>query len=760
MKPRHNSSPPQAEVAELRAQLAEAQARLAESEETLEAIRTGAVDALVVAGPAGNRVFSLAGAETPYRSLVEEINQGALLLRPDGTILYANARFAELADTPLEQVTGSLCRHFFPAADCLRLDALLGAACHHGRHWAEFSLQTQSEPGRPVEVTISPLKGTPTETLSAIVTDLTERNGAKLALRQANEALEVRIHQRTSDLTRANESLLLGSLRQHELTEEAERLNGQLRVEIAERRRVEAALKTNETLYRQLVDLLPVAVYTVDAKGFLTLFNRQAVQLFGREPQLGKDRWCGSYRLYHADGSPVSQEECPLAAELREGPCVQPCAQGDEIIIERPDGSRSWVMPVPQQLRDASGKLIGAIYVLIDLTERKVAEEALTRLAAIVQWSEDGIISKAMDGTIRTWNAGAERMFGYTAQEVIGRPVTILIPPDQLDEENEVLELLKGGKATEHFETVRLTKAGRRLDVSLTISPLKDNQGRIVGASKIVRDIGDLVLARQVLARSKEDLERLVDQRTAELREAMADLEHMSYSMVHDMRAPLRGMQAFATMLEQECAGCSQPPGSDYLRRIRGSATRLDRLVTDALNYNRVVRQELPITPIEVGKLMRGMLEVYPDLQPAAADITIDFNELVVLGNESLLTQVFGNLLGNAVKFVPPGVRPHIRVHAQSSPPNHPTSTFIYVEDNGIGIPKEAHEKIFLMFQRMHRENEYPGTGIGLAIVKKAIERMGGQVGLESEPGHGCRFWIELPAPTEAVTAPPMEHAA
>jgi PAS domain-containing protein len=151
-------------------------------------------------------------------------------------------------------------------------------------------------------------------------------------------AREALVQQRTSDFTRANEALLLGSLRQHELTEEAEQLNAQLRKEIAERQHVEAALRTSEILYRQLVTLLPVAVYTIDNEGFLTLFNRQAVQVFGREPQMGIDRWCGSYRLCHADGSPVLHEECPLAVELLE----RPCAPGKEIIIERPDGSRSW----------------------------------------------------------------------------------------------------------------------------------------------------------------------------------------------------------------------------------------------------------------------------------------------------------------------------------------------------------------------------------------------------------------------------------
>lgn len=253
------------------------------------------------------------------------------------------------------------------------------------------------------------------------------------------------------------------------------------------------------------------------------------------------------------------------------------------------------------------------------------------------------------------------------------------------------------------------------------------------------------------LARTNADLEQRVQQHTAKLREALTDLEHMSYSMVHDMRAPLRAMQTFSTFAEEECAGGSSPETKDYFRRIRESARRLDRLVTDALNYNKVIREQLPTTHVDLAKLLRGMIDSYPNLQPSVAEIQVDFHELFVLGNESLLTQVFGSLLGNAVKFVAPGVRPRIRIWADPSTLNHHPSTLINIQDNGLGIPKEAHEKIFLMFQRMHHEDEYPGTGIGLAIVRKAAKRMGGQVGLESEPGAGSRFWVHLSTPAPDV---------
>jgi signal transduction histidine kinase len=250
--------------------------------------------------------------------------------------------------------------------------------------------------------------------------------------------------------------------------------------------------------------------------------------------------------------------------------------------------------------------------------------------------------------------------------------------------------------------------------------------------------------------RLQEHLEEEVDARTAKVREAIAEVEHMSYSMVHDMRAPLRAMQSFAHILEEECPDCRHPPGSEYLGIIRQSSMRLDRLITDALTYSRVVSTEVPLAAVKIGPLLHGIIETYPNLQPRVADIVVDVGNVSVLANESLLTQCFGNLLDNAVKFVVAGVRPSVRIWAEEiggleNSAGQAAVIRIWFEDNGVGIRKDAQERIFRMFQRMHAEGEFPGTGIGLTIVKKALERMNGQVGLESEVGKGSRFWVELP---------------
>jgi signal transduction histidine kinase len=282
-------------------------------------------------------------------------------------------------------------------------------------------------------------------------------------------------------------------------------------------------------------------------------------------------------------------------------------------------------------------------------------------------------------------------------------------------------------------------------------------------------------------------LETTVTHRTARLREMLDELHHVSYAMVHDMRAPLRAMRVYADLLADTERELDPSGTHDYLRRIAAAAARLDTLITDALKYTRVLHEQLPMEPVDLEGLIRGLIESYPNLRPESVEICIEAPLPVVLGNESLLTQCFSNLLGNAAKFVEPGTRPQIRVRAErvqapqtaaalphppdggsraaSSPTlslaasgrekpaatqystrDHqpPSLPFvrIWVEDNGIGIPGGSRHRLFGIFERFN--HQYEGTGIGLAIVRKVTERMGGSVGVESEEGKGSRFWVQL----------------
>ena len=244
-------------------------------------------------------------------------------------------------------------------------------------------------------------------------------------------------------------------------------------------------LSEHEQLWRAFANALPAAVYMTDAQGRISFYNEAAAELWGCHPQIGKAEWCGSWRLYRPDGTVLPHDECPMAVTLKTGEPVR----GVEAVAERPDGTRVPFMPYPTPLRDASGKLVGAVNMPIDLTDRVHADQIRQRLASIVESSDDAIISKDFDGIITSWNNGARQIFGYTADEVIGKPITILMPPDRYDEETDILGRIRRGERIDHYETIRQRKDGRLLDISLTVSPMRNAEGRIIGASKVARDI-------------------------------------------------------------------------------------------------------------------------------------------------------------------------------------------------------------------------------------------------------------------------------
>ncbi len=237
----------------------------------------------------------------------------------------------------------------------------------------------------------------------------------------------------------------------------------------------------------QLIDALPAAVYVTDSAGRITYFNEAAAALWGCRPKLHSDEWCGSWRLYGLDGTPMPHDQCPMAIALKQGRAVR----GGQAMCEQPDGTLVPFMAFPTPLRDASGTLIGAVNMLVELSEQQRTKRIERRLAAIVESSDDAIISKDAHATITTWNKAAERMFGYLAAEVIGRPITILIPPERHNEELEILARIHRSEHVDHFETIRKRKDGSLVNVSLSISPISDGSGKIVGASKIARDITD-----------------------------------------------------------------------------------------------------------------------------------------------------------------------------------------------------------------------------------------------------------------------------
>ncbi|HZL41699.1 MAG TPA: ATP-binding protein [Verrucomicrobiae bacterium] len=306
---------------------------------------------------------------------------------------------------------------------------------------------------------------------------------------------------------------------------------------------------------------------------------------------------------------------------------------------------------------------------------------------------------------------------------------------------------LQRAKVTEPFGYILKPFETRELETHIEMALYKHKTERALRAAQVK------------LQAHADELEKTVARRTAKLQETVTELEHFSYAITHDMRAPLRAMQSFAGLLELECAGCECILSQTYFQRIKIASSRLDQLITDSLNYSNAIRQEFTLEPVDLDELLNGLVDTYPNLQSDKADIHLEANLPTVFGNQAALTQCFSNLLGNAVKFTKPGARPQIRVWAQEPSPlnSHPLANNrqqlrIWVEDQGIGIPQDSHQRIFGMFQRAAKG--YDGTGIGLALVHKVIHRMGGEVGVESVEGQGSRFWVDLRRATQARSEP------
>jgi two-component system, chemotaxis family, CheB/CheR fusion protein len=284
---------------------------------------------------------------------------------------------------------------------------------------------------------------------------------------------------------------------------------------------------------RQLLDALPAALYVTDAEGRITYFNNAAAELWGRRPSLNADQWCGSWKLFRSDGTPLPYDQCPMAMTLKKG-----TTHRGQAIAERPDGTRVPFMAFPTPFYDRSGALVGAVNVLVDISEHQRAELAARRLAAIVESSDDAIVSKDLNGIIETWNKGAERLFGYGAEEVIGKSITIIIPPERQHEEVSILDRIRRGEPIDHFETQRCRKDGSLVDISLTISPVTDETGKVVGASKIARDITEQKRREQQISL----LAREADHRTNNLLAVAQATVHLTHAeSAPDLKKAIEG---------------------------------------------------------------------------------------------------------------------------------------------------------------------------------------------------------------------------
>ncbi len=514
-------------------------------------------------------------------------------------------------------------------------------------------------------------------------------------------------------------------------------------------RDVDELIKAHEEVERtrqeweRTFDSVPDLVMTLDAQHRIKRVNRAMAQRLGLTPEQCIGQIC--YECVH--GVPGPPEYCPHSRTLADGQ-LHACEmreerlQGDFLVTTTP-------------LLDEQGRMVGAVHVARDITARRRAEEALRqseeRLKLVIQAAKLGTWDWDLTTGNITCSARCLALFGLAPDTRISyeRFLETLHPEDRARIDTVVHGALERREDYD-AEMRTIWPDGSLHWVAARGRGYYGAAGQPVRMSGVAMDITlrkqaeeALRQAKEQLAHANEELEQRVRERTAKLQEMVGELEHFSYSITHDMRAPLRAMRGFAGLLLEPPIDISAEMRADFLQRIATSAERMDRLITDALDYNKAVRQEPALAPVDVDALLRSMLASYPDFQPPRAQIRIEGTLPKVLGNEAALTQCLSNLLGNAVKFVQPGQVPQVRVWAEGLRIAD-CGLRIWFEDNGIGIAPEYQRTIFDMFQRL--SPEYEGTGIGLALVRKVMERMGGKVGVESEPGNGSRFWLDLKA--------------
>lgn len=417
-------------------------------------------------------------------------------------------------------------------------------------------------------------------------------------------------------------------------------------------------------------------------------------------------------------------------------------------------GATLWVLYNVFTLTGAEGKSIGFATVSLDITERKRVEEALQHSEELHRIFFDlgavGMAYASPEGRLLKVNDKYCEITGYSRSELDGFPVLELTHPDDRGTDRAVYDAYIRGELRVYASEKRYIRKDRSVRwVAVNARMVREADGRARYSLGIIEDITErkraeenLCHARDKLARLNVDLERRVAERTALLEESLQSLEGVLYHVAHDLRAPLRAMHSFTDLLLEEYARTLDARGENYAQRIRDAAGRMDRLIQDLLNYGRLGHQVVVWASVDLMALVEGVLkDLRHDILTTKAELQVDAPLPKVRGDAQILEQVLNNLVCNALKFVAPGIRPRIRIWAET----FGSTVRLNIQDNGIGIAPEYHERIFRMFERLHEANSiYPGTGIGLAIVRKGIDRLAGRVGVESQVGAGSCFWLEL----------------
>lgn len=531
--------------------------------------------------------------------------------------------------------------------------------------------------------------------------------------------------------------------------------------------------------FRHLVEYLPAATYATDASGYILYYNKAAVELWGREPIIGVDLWCGSHTILHSDGSPLSPDVCPMAICLKE----QRAIFGEEILIVRPDGSIRYVAPQPQPIFDDNGKMTGAVNILMDITALKLTEARLRdseanfrnmantltrevevdrlilkkkteelkiseqRYHKMIEEVEDyAILLLNSEGIIQNWNKGAEKIKGYKEEEIVGKSfVEFYLPQDR--EQGLPMQLLEeariNGKAI--HEGWRKRKDNTRFWGSIVLTALHDDQYNVIGFSKVTRDLTERKLA--------EDKVRVY---LNQLKFQNEELNQFVFAASHDLKEPLRKIQLYNDFIANHTENVLDDKSKDFLKKSINATRRMNDLIEDLLTYSRQTVSNEGAGLINLHTIAEDIaLHLNNEFEQNHVKIIIDPLPIVsAVGFQ--IKQLFTNLIDNSIKYKHPARNVVIHLSCREVlgreidlPLEEQEKIFyaICFEDNGIGFEPKFAEKIFEIFQRLSNSGNTSGSGIGLAICKKIVLNHKGYIKAVGIPGKGASFWVYLPKP-------------
>lgn len=514
-----------------------------------------------------------------------------------------------------------------------------------------------------------------------------------------------------------------------------------LGINIAERMAAEDALRESEEKFRTITENSSDLITILDPGGTIRYQSPSLEKMLGHttEERAGRN----IFENIHPEDVDKIRETIARAA-ASPGTSVGVRYRG-----RHTDGSWRYLEAIGKALVDDNGEIYG-ITSTRDITDRVVAEESLRaseeRTRFILQTSLDAIITIRSDGVVNSWNPQAEAIFGWRSEDVIGRPLVEMIIPERYREQHRLgLERWRstgeGPLLNRRIEIEALHRDGHEFMVELTIAPFNDNGE--TSFSAFVRDVTERVRAKEELQQNAAELEQRVAERTAELQRSNDDLQAFASSISHDLRAPLLTMKSYGEALLEDYSETMDHAERAFTSRVVQTTADLDTLIQDILGYSQIGAARMVHEKVDLGAMIALALnQLTAQIGESKARVTVPPSVHRVYGHPQILLQAVVNLVSNAIKFVAAGTEPKVTIRTSA----RGDSIRLWVEDNGIGIPEESRERVFDIFKRLHGIEAYPGSGIGLAIVKRGVERLGGSVGVESGAGKGSRFWIDLPS--------------